>query len=309
MAEGKTSAYEIALIYHDAIIQAIDYAYKEDGVTPEDARWAHNIVGFFTKQGVVCEGYTEAFQVLLSWHRVNNISVWGCSDGGDTHSWNLIQLDDGNWYWCDVTWDDITHAKYDGVRYRDFCVNDTQFTNWVDAHTGANQPSVGNKTFVDRHIPGDPFTWMYDLPARSDTVFDGENVLEIGETFTVDGMTFARWSADAVSLVSAPAQSTVTVPETVEYGGRSYSVVMLAHVDENSHFGTEAVISDPAVTEIILPGTIRRIGYRTLYHCYNLRDIHFQGTLAEWEALPKGKEWDIGTGIYTVHCTDGNTTK
>ena len=44
-------------------------------------------------------------------------------------------------------------------------------------------------------------------------------------------------------------------------------------------------------------------------HCSNLKFICYSGTMAEWNAIEKGTDWDAGTGNYTVYCSDGTITK
>lgn len=47
--------------------------------------------------------------------------------------------------------------------------------------------------------------------------------------------------------------------------------------------------------------------------CTALTDIYFNGTMLEWEDLPKYESarnrWDRNTGEYIVHCTDGDVPK
>lgn len=43
--------------------------------------------------------------------------------------------------------------------------------------------------------------------------------------------------------------------------------------------------------------------------CTALTDIYYDGTMAEWNALPKGSGWNTNTGNYTIHCTDGDVAK
>lgn len=167
MTSGEMSAYEIALIYHDAIINAIDYAYETDETTPQDDPWAHNILGVFVNGKGVCESYARTFQLLLNVSGIDNIYVSGIGGDAETgmgnHAWNLIKLDDGEWYWCDLTWDDVPEL---GVQYDYFCVNDTQNVNWIDSYGLAQE-----KSFLDLHQPGvtigDQTSLIIDLPPRA----------------------------------------------------------------------------------------------------------------------------------------------
>lgn len=47
----------------------------------------------------------------------------------------------------------------------------------------------------------------------------------------------------------------------------------------------------------------------TFRNCASLKTINFIGTIEEWEAIKKGKNWDAGTGDYTVYCTNGSIAK
>ncbi len=116
-----TDSYEKALILHDALVDAIDYAFDESG-HPETADWAHSIVGVFTERGAVCEGFARAYQLLLGFCGEECVYVTG--DGnGEAHAWNLLRVGD-EWYGVDVTWDDNNSETYP---YLYFCLSETEF--------------------------------------------------------------------------------------------------------------------------------------------------------------------------------------
>ena len=87
---------------HNFIVDRMTYAYKDDGVTPEDTYWAHNLAGAAIYNTGVCESYSDAFQVLCQTNVIDCIMV---TDTVGNHVWNLVYVDDG-WYGVDVTWDD-----------------------------------------------------------------------------------------------------------------------------------------------------------------------------------------------------------
>lgn len=152
VAEGLTSSYEIALAYHDAILESTEYAKKADGVTPETELWAYSILGVFEKGSGVCEAYAKTFQLLLNASGIDNIFVVGWTPGGP-HAWNLVQLDDGQWYWCDLTWDDTNSNPY---RY--FCAGDT--SDFLSQHTHGT-PNADTAYYNQ--------VWLYKLPNRPKT--------------------------------------------------------------------------------------------------------------------------------------------
>ena len=218
-------AYGKALAYHDKIINTIDYAYNDEGKA-ETAAWAHNILGVFEEKGGVCEAYTRTYQLLLNYSGVENVFVSGTAN--ESHSWNLVKLDDGNWYWCDVTWDDTPNWEW-GVSYNYFLVNDTQNVKWQDG--GYNRDEI---TFLDSHTPDTPESegvhFLYSLPARSESVYEGY----LRSTFTVGNCSYVIVGRDVVQLYKIAVTGDVNIPETVTYSGVNYSIISIGGFDSQS---------------------------------------------------------------------------
>lgn len=64
-----------------------------------------------------------------------------------------------------------------------------------------------------------------------------------------------------------------------------------------------------SLTSVVIPDSVTTIGRRAFARNKNLTDITFNGTLAQWEAIEKGTNWNYETGAYTLHCTDGDFEK
>lgn len=60
---------------------------------------------------------------------------------------------------------------------------------------------------------------------------------------------------------------------------------------------------------IYIPNSVTSIGERAFTYCRSLTDINFDGTKAEWAAIKKGYRWQLNSGNFTVHCTDGKLDK
>ncbi len=56
-------------------------------------------------------------------------------------------------------------------------------------------------------------------------------------------------------------------------------------------------------------GNVTHIQYGAFWDCESLTDIYFEGTIEQWNAIDKWDNWDLRTGEYTVHCTDGDVAK
>lgn len=141
-ANGLVDDTARALAVHDRLLEVASYAYEADGKTPSNAPSAHNIVGVLSGLGGVCDGYAKAYALLLREIGINCIFVDGKADGVN-HAWNLLQIGE-EWYWVDVTWDDMQAAN----RHRYF--------------------GTKNEVFLWNHIPNTPeglgAAYLYGLP-------------------------------------------------------------------------------------------------------------------------------------------------
>ena len=94
--------------------------------------------GIINKTGV-CEAYSEAFQTLCYAVGINCTGIVGTVDGGG-HKWNAVQLD-GDWYACDVTFDDPLGSKPNQANYHRY-FNATTAQMAKDGHStnGSSYP-------------------------------------------------------------------------------------------------------------------------------------------------------------------------
>ncbi len=262
---GEASPYRIALAYYEMLLATADYAYEEDGETPRDDPWAHNIIGLFDKdlRGVVCEGFAEAYSLMLNFHGVDCIQVPGLSRGVG-HLWNLVRMDDGQWYWCDITWDDKTHSPL-GTDYKYFLVTDTQDVLYYyvrdGIEAGYDYTFTGSATFMDDHtVRWDPQLTldMSDaIPPRAESPYKGSDPT-LREIFRVEGMTYAVVGYNQVQLVEVTSGRQLTVPETVAYGDRLYTVVSIGLISEDGIY-MKGRLLPLFTTSVYIPKTVRYV--------------------------------------------------
>ena len=67
-----------------------------------------------TSMQPVCEGYARAFKLICDELKIPCVLVSGLGNVG-AHMWNYVQMEDGNWYAVDVTWDDPTGGETGNV--------------------------------------------------------------------------------------------------------------------------------------------------------------------------------------------------
>ncbi|MCM1043541.1 MAG: leucine-rich repeat domain-containing protein [Corallococcus sp.] len=63
------------------------------------------------------------------------------------------------------------------------------------------------------------------------------------------------------------------------------------------------------LTSITIPQSVTILGDFVFSNCGKLTTINFNGTQPQWKAIIKGDKWNIGTGNYTVKCSDGTLSK
>ena len=92
---------------HDYICQRVTYRNN-------NTLWVHSAASLFldADPAFVCEGYAKSMKIFCYYMGINCACVSGTARGTSSgtpgaHMWNYVQMDDGNWYLVDATWDDV----------------------------------------------------------------------------------------------------------------------------------------------------------------------------------------------------------
>ena len=92
---------------HDYICQRV--TYRNDNTL-----WVHSAASLFldANPAFVCEGYAKSMKIFCYYMGINCACISGTARGTSSgtpgaHMWNYVQMDDGNWYLVDATWDDV----------------------------------------------------------------------------------------------------------------------------------------------------------------------------------------------------------
>ena len=64
-----------------------------------------------------------------------------------------------------------------------------------------------------------------------------------------------------------------------------------------------------SLSEITIPASVVRIEFKTFESCSALTSIDFGGTVADWRNIKTSPQWNVGTGDYTVYCSNGELGK
>ena len=58
-------------------------------------------------------------------------------------------------------------------------------------------------------------------------------------------------------------------------------------------------------TSVTIPDSVTSIGSDAFSGCTSLESVRFEGTVAEWNAVYKGSQWNDYSPFTEVKCSDG----
>lgn len=99
--------YDFIKSIHDYLCETVIYS--------ENAASRYDAYGALVDNAAVCQGYAEAFKVICDYYGVPCVTIVGTGvdeNGSGDHMWNALQMEDGKWYFIDVTWDDQGENTY-----------------------------------------------------------------------------------------------------------------------------------------------------------------------------------------------------
>jgi len=121
----KMSDYEKEKAIHDYIVEMT--RYDEKNQWPVES---HTAYGTLINGVAVCDGYAEAFDLLLKRVGIKSELIYGSLDG-ELHAWNLVEIN-GKDYFVDVTANDPINNENNYMKYTFFNV---PFSFMTKGHT------------------------------------------------------------------------------------------------------------------------------------------------------------------------------
>lgn len=120
---GMSKADKVRKI-HDYIILNTKYDNEDLDKGMDPPLYSFTVQGALMKGTAVCRGYAETFQLFMEVLKIDSKIVSGTGQGV-SHAWNMVKLEDGNWYQVDTTWDDPLPDKKGYVGNDYLLVSDT----------------------------------------------------------------------------------------------------------------------------------------------------------------------------------------
>ena len=187
------------------------------------APYAHGIAGVLYDTSAVCEGFAKTFKILCDRENIPCISILGNYNPElyTAHMWNYVFLD-GEWYACDVTFDDVTGDLTYFMRGSDF---------FNQNHTPESPYSIIELSFPE--ISEDDYS-VPEEPAVSTTT----------TTTTTTSSTSATTTTTTVTTTSETTTVTTTASSTSDTTSSTTS-----HTTETEPSATTQTTTTTSVTE------------------------------------------------------------
>ena len=115
----------------------------------------------------------------------------------------------------------------------------------------------------------------------------GEHALEECVLATAIEIPNSITSIDAAAFAGCRSLKAITIPNSV------------------TSIGGSAFGSCYSIYTIDIPNSVISIGDWAFDDCFSLTSIWFQGTIAQWNSIPKGSSWNRNVPATYVQCTDG----
>ncbi len=162
-----------------------------------------------------------------------------------------------------------------------------------------NVTEIGSYAFTDTKlrevVNNSNFEWYKDLAGRYvDVIIPGSDIeshMEIKD----DLIMYLPTGKKVAIVVAYTGDNTEIALPTVQ--GRPLEIDFRAFYERRD------------LKKIVIPAGVSSIGADAFYNCSSLTEIVFGGTVAEWNDIMKGSDWDTNTGSYTVKCSDGTVNK
>ena len=230
LAETGTNTLDKIALVHDKIVNDIDYAYQEDGKTPVEEKWAHGVHGVFDPnyKKAVCEGYADAFALIMNYLGIQNYYIVGTAGaggpgGGAGHAWNAVYDKAAEQYlYMDLTWDD--HGE-EGYSYAYFGMPMDIFE---DSHHEYKSDATQSKE------------WLYDISGQYNNSVLGTYYYKGGfyfdqsvsnaDAFAAEAKTKAARAGGWVSVLCPDEDSIVAIATALGVEAEYYTVT---YIDED----------------------------------------------------------------------------
>jgi len=272
--EWCSSDFTIALFVNGWLTENMDYAYEyskdSEGniqMFPSTATGAHDVTGALVEGKGVCEAYAKAAQAMINYLGGDCIFAVG-KGNGENHAWNVVRMDDGNYYYLDVTWNDTADtSNYFAKGSGEFCVSHAaRSSSSTGIHFVYDLPEVPEEDY--RHAEAGDFTFVVD---KGEAVITGYTGTDVEVTVPAEIMGFPVTGIGSRAFYNNQTLKKVTLPDTVvKLNDAAFAFCLSLESAELGSglrtIGNDAFFACMKLKNISLPLGLRTIGRGAFFH-------------------------------------------
>ena len=158
---------------------------------------------------------------------------------------------------------------------------------------------------------------FHELPTLASIVIP-DSVTTIGEYAFSDSRNLSSVTmSDSITSIGGQAfayctsLSSIVIPSgATEIGGYTFyhceSLSSIVIPDGVTELGESMLDGCRSLSSVTIGSGVARLDDYVFYLCTNLRDIRYNGTMAQWSNIPKGFQWNYNVPATVVHCSDGD---
>lgn len=302
-APGKTR-YEILDAINDYLCETVRYneVVQESGNDKISAIMQTAYSALVAKE-TVCAGYAEALRVICEHYGIPCLYIGGLSYEGEEcnlHAWNYVQMDDGNWYAVDTTWNDA--GKISSDHY--FLVGSSTYVGSGCTFSQDHAPSYAAGAALPalnatHYVPGTPAPAPQIRALSTDIAFVADGVRVDIDAYNINNYNYFKLR-DLAALVNGTAKSF-----SVEWDAARSTIILTAGApyaplatDLQPGDGTHKIALQSAATLILNGEEITLEAYNIDgFNYFKLRDL--------CEAFDIGVTWDNATRTTGIDTSTG----
>lgn len=197
---APATAHEKVKYFHDVICQSTEYSMDYNYHIAEP-------YGVLVEGKAKCVGYADTLEMLCNMAGIKCFTVRGTINAGKTgHRWNIVQLEDGQWYEVDCTFDD-THDN-SKIVYDWFLITTEQMNK--DHARGPQLLGMDGKEVQIPIATGTQFAYIS---------------IKVGDIIENNDIQFVVNNNGTVTINEvAPHTKVLTIPDTIIYKGVEFAV-------------------------------------------------------------------------------------
>lgn len=246
--EGETR-YEQLKSIHDTISL---FTYYDTS-----ASFASSALGSLVEPGVVCEGYSKGFKLICDRLGIPCVLVFGNYDEENNvaHMWNYVQMEDGNWYGIDLTWDDTDGSNGVEVKYDYFLKgSDSFFVKHTEGYdylgTPLTYPEISTSDYGPDQSTAETTTTTTTTTTTETTTTTTETTTSTTEAATTTTTTEATTTTTTTTTTTSEATTTTTTTSetTTTTTTTTTEATTTTTTEETTTTTTTAIIEEATTT-------------------------------------------------------------